>query len=193
MTVASLVAAVTLTLPSWGNGAPPLLLDVPAGYTSKQTKGPDFDVFYISSKTSKGTIGIYVGHHPREQVTVSSRAAIRWRVTDSLEGGQQVYGAEAVLQGVFNGQPGPGVSALLVHVMVRGPDRVVVESLKAAAGTIRIGVAAKSRQWQATDFLGDPTNPDLCIIDEGPSICAENWRYPSSTAGVPLCGAYGSL
>jgi hypothetical protein len=143
MIVAGLIAVVTLTLPSWGNGAPPLRVDVPAGYKSEQTKGPDFDVFYISSKASKGTIGIYVGHHPRESPTPSSPAAIRWRVTDSLEGAQQVYGADALLQGVFSGQPGPGVSALLVHVMVRGPDTLVVESLQSAARTLRIGVAAK--------------------------------------------------
>lgn len=139
MTTLLLLVATTLTLPAWGNGAPDLLIDVPNGYQLQRKKGPDFDVFYISSKESGGSLGIYVGHHPDAHGTPRSSgvANIHWSPSEDVQGEHKVYKADAVLEDVFAGYSGPGVEELLLHVFVRGLDRKVVETLQSAAATIR--------------------------------------------------------
>jgi hypothetical protein len=43
------------TIESWGNGAPELTISIPMEYTVEKHKGPDFDVYYITSKNPDDT------------------------------------------------------------------------------------------------------------------------------------------
>ncbi|HUP81145.1 MAG TPA: hypothetical protein VM260_21525 [Pirellula sp.] len=56
----------TLALKSWGNGAPRLLINLPATFRLKEHNGPDFTVFYFTETTSRDSFGIYVGHNPNQ-------------------------------------------------------------------------------------------------------------------------------
>jgi hypothetical protein len=132
-------------LPSWGNGAPALRVDVPDGYQLHHQKGPDFDVFSFTSLRTGGSLGIYVGHHPSvdPREAAPSRGGYRWLFRDDTTARRRVYGADALVEGLFAGQAGAGVSKLLVHVFVRGPSQAVVDELKAAAETIRRASGSK--------------------------------------------------
>lgn len=55
-----------LEIPSWGRPVPSLLIEVPAGFTLSERKGPDFSVYSLSSKSANwgAFMGIYIGHNP---------------------------------------------------------------------------------------------------------------------------------
>ena len=54
----------TYTLPSWGNEAPRLQIDLPSSFSMRRNSGPDFDVFYFSDPSTGSSMGLYSGHHP---------------------------------------------------------------------------------------------------------------------------------
>jgi hypothetical protein len=52
-------------LPSWGNGAPAIVIRMPEGYERETKKPADFDLHYLNNKRLLlPGILVYVGHHP---------------------------------------------------------------------------------------------------------------------------------
>ena len=52
-------------LPSWGNGAPTIVISLPKGYERETKKPADFDLHYLNNKNLVlPGILLYVGHHP---------------------------------------------------------------------------------------------------------------------------------
>lgn len=140
----------TVELPSWGNGAPPLLIDVPATAKQERTEGPDFDVFYFS-EPGGARLGIYLGHHPnsfqpanarKEKGTIVGRA-ITWtcgRDPKTTPAGEL---CETHVEGLFvppPNQPKPpatgGVEALVVHLWVAGDPAGIIR-LRRSAESLR--------------------------------------------------------
>jgi hypothetical protein len=180
MLSAALLAAVTLTLPSWRNGAPALLVDVPDGYHVQRQKGPDFDVYHISSKTSHGSLGIYVGHHPSERRHAAGQSSGRfaWRMSETGEGTTRVVSADALVEGLFGGYSGPGVADLLVHVMIRAPEAKIVERLKAGAETLRVAATRSPASGAG------PQNKRMNLSKSAPASTATFAGYPQCSTHV---------
>jgi hypothetical protein len=150
-----LLAVVTLTLPSWGNGAPDLRIDVPAGYRLNHTEGADFDVFYFARQRGGASLGLYVGHHPSTEdcaQPAADLARISWRRSETRAAKRTAYGADALLEGLFAGSERPGVSALLVHVFVRGADAAEVGRLKDAVASLRVSPESPRRRARFRSF-----------------------------------------
>src|SRR5262245_31199239 len=101
-------------IPSWGNGAPTLEIELPAGYTIESRKGADFDVHYLSRVTTDdaetGKIGIYVGHYPSlfesdqppvEKVGRVGPKAVKWLCSDGQNGeGKHAFGCQTLVSGL---------------------------------------------------------------------------------------------
>jgi hypothetical protein len=149
-----LAATTTLILGSWGNGAPPLLITVPSGFGVERVAGPDFDVFHISQRQGRASLGVYVGHHPDTQECAQPAGGLprlQWRAPEPAS--PSALQAEVLLEGMYAGRPEPGVSALFVHLFIRGSARAEVERLKEAAGTLRVSsglVKGRTRQRSFT-------------------------------------------
>lgn len=102
---------VTYELPSWGNGAPRLLIELPEGIKVRLSNEVDFDVYSIFPADGDGSfkIGIYVGHHPspnspasasKKPATVDSVPVI-WRTWQAQEFGKTVHHGEALVENFF--------------------------------------------------------------------------------------------
>lgn len=142
-----------LTLESWGNGAPELNLSVPQGYSGQKQKGPDFDVYYITSKDPNDpSMGLYIGHHPnlfssqRKGIeTTKEKDAIlgqnvEWIAWEEKQNGKTVYRYETIIENGFKGFKGGGVDRLRIHVFLKGPAQKQVNLLKDSAKSLRIVV-----------------------------------------------------
>jgi hypothetical protein len=109
--VTTSTATQTFELPSWGNGTPALLIDVPTGVEVQLHKGPDFDVYSIapSDGDHPASMGIYVGHNPstdwprsasREAAKIGSVPVI-WHSWKKQENGQTTYHSEVLVGNFF--------------------------------------------------------------------------------------------
>jgi hypothetical protein len=132
-----------VTLPSWGDGAPELELELPPDFTRSSKKGEDFDVHYIAptgraADAAHGTI--YVGHHPGFFHTRETDVEGLSHVTETIHGEQvEIYSftqakdhtfhKEAILGSVFALSPGDTIRALRVHVACGGTSEERVAEL----------------------------------------------------------------
>jgi len=140
-----------LRIESWGSGAPGLSISVPSGYSVQKRKGADFDVHYIRLKNPNDpSMGIYIGHHPnpfssqkkgietRREADVILEQNVEWILWQEKEDGKTTYHCETIVNGVFKGMGGSGVSSLIVHVFIRGPDQKKGNLLKTSAKSLQI-------------------------------------------------------
>ncbi len=140
-----------LRIESWGSGAPELTLSAPSGYIVQKKKGPDFDVHYVRVKDPNDpSMGIYIGHHPnlfsskkkgieaeREEDIILGQN-VEWTVWQEKSNGKTTYYCEAIVKEAFRGLEGRGVSRLIIHIFIRGPDQKKVNSLKRSAKSLQI-------------------------------------------------------
>ncbi len=140
----------TVELPSWGNGAPPLLIDVPAAAKQERTQGPDFEVFYFA-EPGGARLGIYLGHHPnsfqpagarQEKGTIAGRQ-VTWTCGRDPETTPARELCETHIEGLFIPPPNlrklpvtGGVQALVVHVWATG-DPAAILRLRRSAQSLR--------------------------------------------------------
>jgi len=141
-----------VTLPPWDRGVPALEVPVPAGYSSRTEKGPDFDVHFLEAESpSAGAALIYVGHNPNllhrqvnDSVDVTKRSETiggeSVMVYDLVTDGDKVrrFAREAVLATVFGNSVGDKkLKELRVHILVSAPTRQEVDRLWAYVSRIR--------------------------------------------------------
>ena len=141
----------TVELPSWGNGAPALLIDVPVAAKQERTQGPDFEVFYFA-EPGGARLGIYLGHHPnsfrpadarQEKGTMGGRQ-ITWTCGRGTEATPSRELCEAYVEGLFSPPPNQpmlpatgGVAALVVHLWVTGEPAALIR-LRRSAESLRV-------------------------------------------------------
>lgn len=139
-------------LTAWGWGAPALLVNVPDEYAPGMRAGEDFIVHLFRrppevAPPDTATLGIYIGHRPRDlkehTMTEPGRIAgrdVTWHGSTWTERGQPVLHAEAYVKGVFTtvGIWRPSVRSLVVHVFAWGTDQEEVENLIRACESIRL-------------------------------------------------------
>jgi len=135
-------------LPSWGNGAPELLIQLPSNYGVRPSKGPDFDVFYIGPKGEPSSdIMLYVGHNPSARAPRESAQeisgtiqghTITWKRWVEGEGGAKIYKQEAMMRELFD-TSGSGYGGLIVHALIMGPDAGTLEQRQRIVETLRTG------------------------------------------------------
>jgi len=135
-------------MPSWGGGAPEIAITLKSDWDQKITKGPDFDVHYLTHRDY--SITLYVGHHPQPIAqTDATRIKIKigkHPVTFFVTRKDNNSHADAIIDGFFTGFQGSGVSALRVHIMIRtrNPDHLAgifkyIETLRPLAKTNKTG------------------------------------------------------
>lgn len=141
----------TVELPSWGNGAPPLLIEVPTAAKPERTEGPDFEVFYFA-EPGGARLGVYLGHHPnsfrpkdarREKGTIAGRE-ISWTCGRDTQATPASELCETHVEGLFIPPPNQpkrpatgGVEGLVVHLWVRG-DPAAILRLRRSAQSLRV-------------------------------------------------------
>ena len=141
----------TVELPSWGNGAPPLLIDVPTSAKQERTQGPDFEVFYFA-EPSGARLGIYMGHNPnsfrpagarQEKGTIGSHQ-VTWECGRDTEATPARELCETHVEGLFIPPPNQpklpatgGVAALVVHLWVTGDPAALIR-LRRSAESLRV-------------------------------------------------------
>src|SRR5260370_23890164 len=142
----SSAATKTYTMPSWGDGAPRLQVDLPASFSMKRNEGPDFDVLYFSDASTKSSMGIYIGynpglhsseagvtdvqHHPGRVGEVSVEW-LRW----SKDGRRR---SETLVQDFFGRSTARDYAGLVLHIFTGAPSERDVARMEAAAGTLRL-------------------------------------------------------
>lgn len=100
------------TLPSWGNGAPCLNIELIPNYQIKyQIAGVDFDVYKIYNKENpNSSMGLYIGHNPQEIDTsgaiyinsiIDEKEVICSR-TQKLYNNKTIYYQQVYLVNMFN-------------------------------------------------------------------------------------------
>ena len=112
-------------LPSWGNGAPAIVIWLPAGYERETKKPADFDLHYLNNKKLQlPGILVYVGHHPNpfssgiapdKKTTIKVRIA--GREAEWIEWvSEGHYLGEVLLSGLYPDDPNWG--GLVVHISI---------------------------------------------------------------------------
>ena len=140
-------------LPPWGWGAPGLAINLPEGYEKGLRSEQDFLVHIFrrspdAAPPETATMGIYVGHDPRDPKTkaiadpgrIAGRDVTWYGSTWQDERGRTVYHAEAYVEGLFKTPTiwHLSVRSLVVHVFIWGTDKAEVETLMEAAGSLRL-------------------------------------------------------
>ncbi len=147
---------VTFELPSWGNGAPGLLIELPEGFTIKLNNGTDFNLYSVVRPEGDhaGSIGIYVGYHPNTNwpATATKKSAVIdsvpvvWRSWRTMKGGESVHHSETIVDGLFpcqasSGKPieqvRPETCGLKMHVFIEANQLEEVEKMVSWIGTLR--------------------------------------------------------
>ena len=159
-------------VPSWGNGAPTVLIDLPAAAKMEHRQGPDFDVTYFTLR-SGARMGIYVGHNPNPSHPPGAQSLkgtfgsvpVNWYCWEKIQDGAAAYTCETVVDGLFR-NPGPppakaislppgkapapppappsssGVESLVLHIWATG-NRAEVEMLRAYAAKLQLGSSVR--------------------------------------------------
>ena len=140
-------------LPAWGWGAPGLAINVPEGYEKGLRAEEDFLVHLFrrppdAAPPHAATMGVYVGHHPRDARTkaitqpgrIAGRDVTWYGGTWQDEKGRTVYQAETNVDDLFKvfGVWRPSARSLVVHVFIWGTDKAEVESLMESARSLRL-------------------------------------------------------
>ena len=135
-------------LPSWGNGAPELLIQLPSNYGVRPSKGPDSDVFYLGPKGEPSSdIMLYVGHNPSAPAPSESAQEIRgtirgrtitWRRWVEGAAGARIFKQEAMIRALFD-TSASGYGGLIVHALIMGPDAGTLERRQRIVETLRPG------------------------------------------------------
>ena len=136
------------------NGAPALLIDVPADYHVDPRKGADFDVFYLQrEKTEKGDppkdgMGFYVGRAPsfsppKDARTASGNIAgrkVTWYAWEDDSADRTLLRLQTLIPGFFNGTKAEagGAAGLQVHIFLWAPGEKRLGILRDAAETLRL-------------------------------------------------------
>ena len=133
-----------VTLPAWDTGLPDLELPIPADYSTRPEKGPDFDVYFLEPESpSRATGFVYVGHSPN---FLHAQLEPTGDVTEHGEtiGGDSVrvydfevegpdgsrFFREAILTTLFANQPDDKrLSELWVHIAVDAPTSAEADKL----------------------------------------------------------------
>lgn len=128
----------TFEVPSWGNGAPNVLIDLPADAKTEHQRGPDFDVTYFTLP-SGGRLGIYAGHHPNPAHPANAQSLkgviggqpVTWFCWQATANEAGKYTCETVVEGLFRSPAPPapqapsppsasGVESLTLHIWAAG-------------------------------------------------------------------------
>lgn len=138
--VTSNAEASEYVLPSWGNGAPDLVITLAGDWKQEANKGPDFDVHWLSGLG--GSLGIYVGHNPKDIETTAATAK-----TNLLVGGKQIgflvtpskdgQKTQAIVDHFFKGCSGQGVSDLKLHIMINGTTQKFMTAVQDGLKTLK--------------------------------------------------------
>ncbi len=140
-------------LPPWGWGAPGLAINVPEGYERGLRAEEDFLVHLFrrapgAAPPDAATMGIYVGHNPRDSRTqaitepgrIAGRDVTWYGGTRQDEKGRTVYQAEAYVDDLF--KTGTiwrlSIRGLVTHVFIWGTDKAQVEALMESAKSLRL-------------------------------------------------------
>ncbi len=116
-------------LPSWGNGAPAIVIRLPSGYTRETEKRADFDLHYLMHKERFPRIMVYVGHHPNpfsREVKADRKTKRQVKISDCDEewtewkDEEQVRG-EMVVSRLF--PEGQAYSGLMVHISINADSQ----------------------------------------------------------------------
>ncbi len=142
----------TRELPSWGNTASTLLVDIPPGYSIRTRKGVDFDVHYIQAADEKERedtgCGIYVGHQPsfappRDAKTRSGSIAgekVTWYEWQDESAKRKILRGQTLVPALFRSakdQAG-GVAGLQVHIFIWASGEEHLRKLRSVAETLRV-------------------------------------------------------
>ena len=124
-------------LPAWGWGAPGLAINVPEGYEKGLRAEEDFLVHLLrrppeAAPPHAATVGVYVGHHPRDAKTKAISQPGRIAGRDVTWYG--LVGGVVMVFGVWR----PSARSLVVHVFIWGTDKAEVESLMESAKSLRL-------------------------------------------------------
>ena len=140
-------------LPPWGWGAPGLAINVPEGYEKGLRAEGDFLLHLLrrppeTALPDSASMGIYVGHHPRdikikaiaEPGRIAGRDVTWYGGTWQDEKGRTVYQAETYVADLFKvfGVWRLSARSLVVHVFIWGTDKAQVEALMEAAKSLRL-------------------------------------------------------
>jgi len=101
----------TFEIPSWGNGSPPVFLDIPVGFVMIRDSRVDFDVYHVSSQSPKwgASMGLYFGHNPgsrwpataSEEPGKAGQGPIVWHFWSENRKGGPIYHRETLIEGFF--------------------------------------------------------------------------------------------
>jgi hypothetical protein len=142
----STTATKSYTLPSSGNGAPRLQIDLPSSFSMRRHEGPDFDVFYFSDASTKNSLGLYVGDHPSLHSSKAGVASVqhqqgrvghvsvewlRW----SSDGR---HWSETLVHDFFGQSTPREYAGLVLHIFTGAPTAQDVVRMEAAATTLRL-------------------------------------------------------
>ena len=140
-------------LPPWGWGAPGLKINVPEGYEKGLRAEEEFLVHLLrrppdAAPAHTATMGVYVGHNPRDAKTdaitepgrIAGRDVTWYGGTWEDEKGRTVYHAEAYVEDLFKTPTiwRLSIRQLVVHVFIWGTDKAQVEALMEAARSLRL-------------------------------------------------------
>ncbi len=145
-------------LPAWGWGAPGLAINVPEGYEKGLRAEEDFLVHLFrrppdaassrAASSRAATMGVYVGHHPRDARTktitdadrIAGRDVTWYGGTWQDEKDRTVYHAETYVDGLFKVPTvwRLSIRRLVVHVFIWGADKAQVEALMESAKSLRL-------------------------------------------------------
>jgi hypothetical protein len=135
------------TIPSWGNGAPELQMELPAAFEMERRQGPDFDVFYFTEKSTHAEIALYLGTAPalkseglpattvqREKGKIAGLEVewLRWTERSTER-------SETLVNGIF----GPAAAkasygGLTLHLFLSARTKEHLTQLEQAADTLKL-------------------------------------------------------
>ncbi len=133
-------------LDSWGNGAPPLIINITPDYELKKHKGEDFDIYYFTKQDSNSSIGIYLGYHPslfnpKESVSkivgkIQDKKII-WIEWKEMTNGNVEINRETVISNFFPDKD-TGFEGLIIHIFIKAKNKEEIDMLQQYAETIRV-------------------------------------------------------
>ena len=145
LNAAAEVAMHYYVLDSWGNNAPNLEIKLPNDWEYKKNEGPDFDVHWFIAPENRGSLGIYVGHHPSFKEP-KGQPSIQRHVGNKLvpfyrTKTDSALSFHALVEGFFLGSSGAGVEAFQLHLMINETKSGFAEDAFQYLKTLRVKAA----------------------------------------------------
>ena len=133
-------------MPSSGNEAPRLQIDLPSSFSMRRHSGPDFDVFYFSDPSTGSSMGLYSGHHPglrSREAGVTHVSSQPGRVGDipvewSRWSQAGEYRSETLVHDFYGRNAPRGYVGIILHLFTVATTERDVERMQAAAATLRL-------------------------------------------------------